>query len=41
MLRLRSRRELAGHHEEHKFNLVAKANLDRYPTNARMDRAPA
>ena len=30
VLSLRSRRELAGHHEEHEFNLVAKAGLDQY-----------
>ena len=41
VLRLLSRRELAGHHEEHEFNLVAKAGLDQYANNATMDRALA
>jgi len=41
VLRLRSRRELAGHYEEHEFNLAAKADFDRYPNNATMDRASA
>ena len=41
VLRLRSGRGLAGDHEEHEFNLVAKADLNQYVITATMDRARA